>query len=208
MNVDIAMAIGIEVMLISKLCVCVCAPCLTLSWLTLQLHELCCSLLGSCVHGISQARVLHWVAIPFSRMSIAQTWRSHFNTWHCFYRALAVRSVPCRGGPPLLCRVLLWPLFSSCLFSFWMCMEISWSCMGTSGCHHLLLFLVSLCRDLCGPSVVLSASVEHQWHMVPSVLVLPWLLRIELAGDSGYVFFKFLLSHQSFWNERKKPPTN
>ena len=28
-----------------------------------------CSLLGSSVHGISQARILEWVAIPFSRGS-------------------------------------------------------------------------------------------------------------------------------------------
>ena len=28
-----------------------------------------CSLLGSSVHGISQARILKWVAIPFSRGS-------------------------------------------------------------------------------------------------------------------------------------------
>ena len=28
-----------------------------------------CSLLGSCVHGILQARILEWVAIPISRES-------------------------------------------------------------------------------------------------------------------------------------------
>ena len=32
-----------------------------------------CSLLGSSVYGISQARILEWVAIPFSRGS-SQLW--------------------------------------------------------------------------------------------------------------------------------------
>ena len=38
-----------------------------------------CSWLGSCVHGISKARILEWVAIPFSRGSSwprDQTWVS------------------------------------------------------------------------------------------------------------------------------------
>ena len=43
---------------------CVCAQsCLTLC------NPMDCSLLGSSVHGIFQARILEWVAIPFSRGS-------------------------------------------------------------------------------------------------------------------------------------------
>ena len=39
-----------------------------------------CSLPGSCIHGILQARVLEWVATSFSRESSQprdQTWVSH-----------------------------------------------------------------------------------------------------------------------------------
>ena len=42
--------------------VCVCAQ----SCLTLR-NPMDCSLPGSSVHGIFQARILEWVAIPFSR---------------------------------------------------------------------------------------------------------------------------------------------
>ena len=47
------------------LCVCV-----KVSQLCLTLHDpMDCSLPGSSVHGISQARILDWVAITFSRAS-------------------------------------------------------------------------------------------------------------------------------------------
>ena len=56
-----------------------------------------CSLPGSSVHGIFQARILEWVAISFSRRSSIPrdwTWVScmvgrHFTVW-------ATREVPCR----------------------------------------------------------------------------------------------------------------
>ena len=69
MNVDITISIGIK-----AVCVCVHSV-MSDSFVSdsLQLHELYCSLLDSCVHGISQARMLHWVAIPFSTVNIAQT---------------------------------------------------------------------------------------------------------------------------------------
>ena len=43
-------------------------------------HPMDCSLLGSSVHGIFQARVLEWIAISFSRGSSRprnRTWVSH-----------------------------------------------------------------------------------------------------------------------------------
>ena len=60
----------------------------TQSCLTLC-HPMECSLPGSSVHGISQARILEWIAIPFSRGSFQprdQTWLSQvagrfFNIW-------------------------------------------------------------------------------------------------------------------------------
>ena len=44
-------------------CVCVCVSCLVVS----HCDPMDCSLPGSSVHGILQARILEWVAIPFSR---------------------------------------------------------------------------------------------------------------------------------------------
>ena len=52
-----------------KPCVCVCVcVCKLLSHVQLC-DSMDCSLPGSCVLGILQARVLEWVAIPFSRGS-------------------------------------------------------------------------------------------------------------------------------------------
>ena len=45
---------------------CVCAQLLSSVWLC---HPMDCSPPGSSVHGFSQARILKWVAIPFSRGS-------------------------------------------------------------------------------------------------------------------------------------------
>ena len=45
-----------DVLLITQLCPALC-------------HPMDCSLSGSSVHGILQARILEWVAIPFSRGS-------------------------------------------------------------------------------------------------------------------------------------------
>ena len=58
------------------MCVCVCV-CVTWKKVKLLLAQSCltlwdpmnCSSPGSSVHGISQARILEWIAIPFSRRS-------------------------------------------------------------------------------------------------------------------------------------------
>ena len=67
-------------------CVCVCV-CVTWKKVKLLLAQSCltlwdpmnCSSPGSSVHGISQARILEWIAIPFSRRSYQprdQSWVS------------------------------------------------------------------------------------------------------------------------------------
>ena len=79
-----------------------------------------CSLRGSSVHGILQARILEWVAISFSRGSSQprdQTWNSHtvgrfFTIWttiyckyfcHCwFFFFQLLRNCLLRFGSPLL----------------------------------------------------------------------------------------------------------
>ena len=49
-----------------KECVCVCVSCSVVSD---SLPPMSCSPPGSSVHGILQARILEWVAIPFSKAS-------------------------------------------------------------------------------------------------------------------------------------------
>ena len=54
-----------------QLCICIVCCCLVAnSWLTLCNH-MDYSLPGSSVHGISQARILQWVAISFSYTYVA-----------------------------------------------------------------------------------------------------------------------------------------
>ena len=70
--------------------VCFKKSCLTL----LQPHGLCLS--DSFVHGISQARIMEWVAISFSRASSSSRDKTHFSCISCI-RFLT--TVPC--GKPL-----------------------------------------------------------------------------------------------------------
>ena len=59
---------------------CVCVHALTLS------DHMDCSLPGSSVHGILQARILEWVAIPFSRGSSWPRNRTHVSYVSCISR--------------------------------------------------------------------------------------------------------------------------
>ena len=76
-----------------------CIPSFPLSMMLMKVAQLCptlcdpmdCILPGSSVHGISQARMLEWVAIPFSREF---SW-PRGGTW---YLALQVDSLP--SEPP------------------------------------------------------------------------------------------------------------
>ena len=61
-------------MLVAQLCLTLCGP-------------MDCSLPGSSVHGILQARILEWVAIPFSRAS----------SWP---RSPALWAISLQSGPP------------------------------------------------------------------------------------------------------------
>ena len=59
-------------------CVCVCVCVRTQLWLTLC-NPMDYSLPGSSLHGISQARIPEWVAIPFSRGSSRSRDQTHFS---------------------------------------------------------------------------------------------------------------------------------
>ena len=68
---------------------CCCCSCLVAKWCPALLDSMNCSLPGFSVHGILQARILEWVAIPFSRGIFStrdRTWVSRiasrfFNKW-------------------------------------------------------------------------------------------------------------------------------
>ena len=61
----------------TRVCVCV-----LVAQLCLMICDLMdCSPPGSSVHGILQARILEWVAIPFSRRSSPSTPRPRDQTW-------------------------------------------------------------------------------------------------------------------------------
>ena len=63
-------------------------------WLTLC-DPINCSLPGSCIHGISQARILEWVAIPFSRGSSRSRNRTQLScTASRFFTIWATREAP------------------------------------------------------------------------------------------------------------------
>ena len=82
-------------------------------------YSMDCSLPGSSVHGISQARVLEWVAIAFSKLKLLLLLLSHFSR---------VRLCnPIDGSPPgssvpgiLRARILEWVAISFCLLSSWL----------------------------------------------------------------------------------------
>ena len=70
-------------MFATRLCLTLCTP-------------MDCSLSGSSVHGILQARILEWVAIPFTRVSSQpkdQTWVSYITGG--FFTISAIRKPLC-----------------------------------------------------------------------------------------------------------------
>ena len=81
---------------------------------SLQLHELCGSP-GSSVHGISQAKILEWIAIPFSRgSSWSMDWTQVSPIAGRFFTIWATRETPGVGVTLyqiLLLHVLRWYSF-------------------------------------------------------------------------------------------------
>ena len=78
----------------------VCYFCYLVAQSCLTLYDpMDCSLTGSSVHGVSQARILAWVAIYFSRGS---SWPRDWSHVSCESTALQVDSLPLshRGNPP------------------------------------------------------------------------------------------------------------
>ena len=71
----------------------VCASVSAQSCLTLC-DPMDCSLPGSSVRGSSQARILEWVAIPFSRIFLTQAVNPHAPTWQTGSLPLSYQGIP------------------------------------------------------------------------------------------------------------------
>ena len=91
---------------LTKFCVCVLVA---LSRMTLQ--PMNCSQPGSSVHGILQARILEWIAIPFSRGSSwprDRTLVSRIAGW--FFTNWATREAQMKVQVAQLCPTLWYPM--------------------------------------------------------------------------------------------------
>ena len=118
-----------------------------------------CSPPGSSVHGILQARILEWVAMPFGRWSSQprdRTWVSH--TEGRFFTIWATRKVPSTREDK--------PIFRLWILSFWDISDIM----------HFLCAAKSLqsCPTLCNPidgsppgSPSLGFSRQEHWSGLP-----------------------------------------
>ena len=80
-----------------------------------------CSLPGSSVHGILQARILEWVAIPFSRSSLPRDWTWVSCTTGRFFTIWATREALFflwLSNIPLYTLLHLYPFFCWWMFRF------------------------------------------------------------------------------------------
>ena len=88
-------------------------------------HFMDCSSPGSCVHGISQARILEWFAIPFFRKSFNPTQGSNLGLLHWWQ---ILYHLSHQGSPWSLCMILLMYYcvqFVSTLLNIFACMFVS-----------------------------------------------------------------------------------
>ena len=69
-------------------CVCVCVCVLSCSAVSTLCHLMDCSLPGSLVHGILQARILEWVALPFCRGTSPRRDRARVSCVSCIGRQI------------------------------------------------------------------------------------------------------------------------
>ena len=106
---------------------------------SLRLYE--CSTPSSSVHGIIQARILEWVAVPFSRGYSTQGWNPHLlHLLHWLANCLPL-SHP--GNPKLW-----WWVHSSVNKSHWN-MSFKWvNCLICKLYLNKMFFLSSLCTDM------------------------------------------------------------
>ena len=100
-----------------------------------------CSLLGSSVHGIFQARILEWVAISYSREGILQNQdQTH------------ISSISCTG------RQILYH------WATWEASYITW-CAIHDFCHYAFDFMVRILsfRTVCWPQVLMGSRQVEEW---------------------------------------------
>ena len=139
-----------------------------------------CSLPGSSVHGILQARIPEWVAISFSRGSFQpRDW-----SWICvagrFFTNWAIREAPyvCLGAPKTLYGLTPLSLCDDLLFLFWT--------LSTFRCKYSYswFLLVPICLKYLFPPFILSLYV---------FLKLKWVSYKQLIIGSCFLIHSAIL---------------
>ena len=110
--------------LVAQLCLTLCDP-------------MNCSLLGSSVYGILQARILEWVGVPFSRGS-SQTgeWTQVSHTADRFFTIWATRETQLWYLP--ICSLFLWAFLSFRFVHLFCCLDFTFKW------NHIVLVIVWL----------------------------------------------------------------
>ena len=168
----------------SQLYVYICCCCLATKSCPTLCDPMDLSPPGSSVHGILQARILHWVAMPSSRGSsrprdytqVSSITGRFFNIWATREALFLINLIP-NAMPKFF------SLGASLPFPTYLTIV-----------HKALFFLeISLSLDFLGYSHLADTfSVLHCLHMLPSFCRL-WLLKI--LSDRLHHRYFFLLSH-------------
>ena len=130
-----------------KVKVLVAQSCLTLC------NPMDCSPPGTSVHGVLQARILEWVAVPFSRWSS----QSRDQTWLFCIGRRVLYHLSYRGSPPLKQRLKVkvsWEAQLVCALSRFLCpLLLEWSPSIRVGTRSLSKDQLQICQLLFGGGV-------------------------------------------------------
>ena len=143
-----------------------------------------CSLPGSSVHGILQARMLEWVAISFSRRtSWPRDWTQVFRIAGRCFTIWATREAwgiqnqavsPKVHGPLLISRLTDWGIKTYLSWSHWMLLD-------NKRCRWVTV-VTQLCPTLCNS--VDCSSAGSSVHGVFQTRILEWVVIFSSRGSS------------------------
>ena len=148
-----------EVSFVPKLCMYLCAQLVSSVWLC---NPIDCSLPGSSVHGILQARILEWVSISFSRgssqpVSISFTPCKRVLFWALLWVSVWFSASKSNKNIYICMRVIILPPFGSYLYLFmamlgFRCFCVSFLYLWQLGLlfvmvHRLLIAMASLVEE-------------------------------------------------------------
>ena len=159
--------------------------CVQLFW-----YPMDCSLLGSSVHGISQARILEWVAISFSRGSSWFRDQTH---------------VSCIAGRffTILYHWGTKPPFFSILFFIVQFSSVAQSCVTPRTAAHLAFMSITSSWSLLKPMSIKSVMPSNHFILCCSLLLLPSIFpTIRVFSNESVLRIRWpkywSFQHQSF----------